>query len=582
MELEAIFHLPYSSYAHLLENGNLVIRLRTKKNDIKKVFCVVWERFNKQLEYHYELNLKLSDKLFDYYEIEFKPNFKRLAYMFLIKDTQGKELWFNSDGFFSDRPWYGAFEIPYLDEGNINYIPEWVKGSVFYQIFVDRFWNGDKGNDPQSISDWSDQNPKGDSFYGGDILGVTQRLEYLKDLGINVIYLSPILLSKTNHKYDVIDYFKIDPHFGTLEDLRNMVQKAHELGMRVIIDIALNHCSKEFFAFQDVITYGEKSKYKDWFKIKYFPVVVKPKPNYECFSFEPSMPKLNTSNEEVQEYLTNVVEYWIRETDIDGYRFDVAGEVDSRLWRRIRDRLTKLKKDIFLMGEIWHSAERWVEGDMFHSLTNYQFMGLVDRFFTYGNIDADTFTSGLAELYVRYRKNVFNSLINLVDSHDTPRILTKTFENIKKFKLIYLFLFTFPGIPMIYYGDEIGMTGGNDPDCRKPMRWDKIDSNKDIRDYVKKLIDIRKKIKAFTKGEFKNVVGDKLRNILFFEREYEGESYLVVFNNESKPNEVIIELQNYNRNKEKFYDILNDLELENREGTISIYLEEYQGAIIGL
>lgn len=212
--------------------------------------------------------------------------------------------------------------------------------------------------------------------------GIIEKLPYLHDLGITLIYLTPIFASRSNHKYDTIDYYKIDPSFGTLEQFRELVDQAHKLQIRILLDAVFNHTSDEFFAFHDVIQHGEQSAYKDWFFTESYPLVQQPVPNYETFGVHiVSMPKLNTQHREAADYMIDVAKYWIQETNIDGWRLDVANEIDHAFWRRFRSEIKAMGKELLIVGEVMHLASAWLRGDQFDGVMNYPLRDALVDFF---------------------------------------------------------------------------------------------------------------------------------------------------------------------------------------------------------
>ena len=204
-------------------------------------------------------------------------------------------------------------------------------------------------------------------------------LDYLEELGINGIYFTPIFHAYSNHKYDTIDYREIDPQFGTKETLKTLIEECHKRNIRVMLDAVFNHSGYYFLPFQDLLEKGEKSKYKDWFHPHSFPLKGGERPNYETFGFFESMPKLNTANPEVKKYLLEVSAYWIEEFDIDGWRLDVANEVDQPFWREFRKTVKNIKPDLYILGEIWHDSMPWLRGDQFDAVMNYPFTNHVFR-----------------------------------------------------------------------------------------------------------------------------------------------------------------------------------------------------------
>src|SRR5699024_5658775 len=203
--------------------------------------------------------------------------------------------------------------------------------------------------------------------------GIIKHLDYLVDLGINGIYFTPIFKAHSNHKYDTIDYMEIDPQFGDKSTFKELVKACHEKGIRIMLDAVFNHSGYYFSQFQDVLEKGENSKYKNWFHIKDFPIQTDPVPNFDSFAFTSHMPKLNTEHPDVKQYLLDVATYWIKEFDIDGWRLDVANEVDHQFWREFRTAVKSVKQDVYILGEIWHDSMPWLQGDQFDAVMNYPF-----------------------------------------------------------------------------------------------------------------------------------------------------------------------------------------------------------------
>ncbi|MGB3259399.1 glycoside hydrolase family 13 protein, partial [Paenisporosarcina sp.] len=356
----------------------------------------------------------------------------------------------------------------------------------------DRFFNGNKSNDPKDVQPWGKVEPSARNFFGGDLQGIEQKLEYLERLGINGIYLTPIFTAPTNHKYDTIDYFSIDPQFGTKEDLKSLVESCHARGIKVMLDAVFNHCGFYFPPFQDVLEKGSESEFVDWFYPHSLPLQKGERPNYEAFAFVPQMPKLNTQNTHVKKYLLDVAAYWIKEFDIDGWRLDVSNEVDHQFWREFRHVVRNEKPDVYILGEVWHDSMPWLYGDQFDAVMNYPFTTNVLQLFASQTMSAKDFMDSMTSVVQSYPNNVMDVTFNLVGSHDTSRILKECQDDVRRVKLIYLLMYTFIGSPCMYYGDEIGMTGGKDPGCRACMEWDEEKQNTDLLAHVTKCISLRK------------------------------------------------------------------------------------------
>jgi len=410
------------------------------------------------------------DQLFDYFQADLHLPTKRFMYTFLLDDGV-KRIYYTEKGFYQDPPSLTEFQFPYIAERDYWEPPLWSQGSVWYQIFPERFANGDPTNDHENVEDW-DAPPSVQSQKGGDLQGIIDHIDHLVELGVDALYMTPVFQAPTNHKYDTTDYYKIDEHFGDLETCKKLVALCHKRNIRVVFDAVFNHCGYGFFAFQDVIENGAASKYVDWFNIESLPVQKIP-PNYETFANDEwRMPKLMTKNPEVRKYLLDVAVYWMRECKIDGWRLDVCNEVDHEFWRDFRRVVKAENPDALILGEIWHEASDWVQGDQFDSVMNYSLQYACIDFFAKGTIRAETFAQRLAQVQMNHRQTVNLAMFNLVGSHDTERYLTTCRRDMDKMRLSVAFQMSYEGAPSIYYGDEVGMYGENDPDCRKGMIWD--------------------------------------------------------------------------------------------------------------
>ncbi|KGP71547.1 alpha-glycosidase [Pontibacillus yanchengensis] len=554
---EAVYHRPKNNFAYAYDAETIHVRLQTKKNDVQHVQLIYGDPYifksdeggyshlpqtaeGAQDRWQYETKPMIktgADDRFDYWFAEVKPTFRRLRYGFELQD-QEETLVFTEKGFFDHIPdddvaYY--FCIPFLNAIDVFSPPTWVKDTVWYQIFPERFANGDPSNDPEGALAWGSQEPTPENFFGGDLQGVLDHLDYLVDLGISGIYFTPFFKAYSNHKYDTIDYMEIDSQFGDKETFKTLVQACHERGIRVMLDAVFNHSGYYFEPFQDVLKHGEQSRYKDWFHIQEFPLVTEPQPNYDTFSFVPFMPKLNTEHPEVKTYLLDVARYWIEEFDIDGWRLDVANEVDHAFWREFRTVVKEAKPDAYILGEIWHDSMPWLQGDQFDAVMNYPFtMGSI-QFFAEQSISPSTFSNTITNVLHSYPENVNEVSFNLLDSHDTPRILTLAGDDKRKVKLLYLFQLSFIGTPCIYYGDEIGMSGGADPGCRKCMVWEEEHQDLDMHAYVKQLLSLRKQIPAFgNHAHLRMLEADDEKGIIVYEKANDQEKLLFVLNNSAE------------------------------------------------
>lgn len=548
MNIAAIYHRPESEYAFLYKKDLLHLRVRTAKEDIEKIEVIHGDPYTmdrtKWPEYITKMEKTLTTDLYDYWEVEINETFNRCAYAFRIVGLDGTEIFYGDQGF-SDFNQHSIeqdnsyFRLPYFHEIDRFKAPEWVKKTVWYQIFPERFANGDKSNDPQNTLEWGSKDPDAQDFFGGDLQGVIDHLDHLVDLGVNGIYFCPIFKAQSNHKYDTIDYFEIDPNFGDKELFKKLVDECHQRGIKVMLDAVFNHMGDNSPQWQDVLKNGEKSKYADWFHIKQFPVSYQTGRDfedatditYDVFATTPHMPKLNTANPETKKYLLDVAKYWIEEFNIDAWRLDVANEVDHEFWKDFRRVCDEAKPDFYLLGEIWHSSQNWLNGDEFSAVMNYAYTDSIKDCFIKKDLSLSQLISNINNQLMLYRKQTNQVQFNVLDSHDTARILTVA-ENDKDLeKQVLAFTYMQPGVPCIYYGDEYGLTGGDDPGCRKCMVWDNAQQDSSLYDYFKKLVNFRKEqVDNLSSGTMDWNQDLIEKGILSLSRELDGQTITGVFN----------------------------------------------------
>jgi len=587
---EAVYHKPWGAYAYLLDSDTLIVILKARKNDLKS--CQLfhgdpWEP-NKPLE-KIDMKKAATDDLFDYFRaIKEVPASRRFRYTFLLDDGS-EQLWYTEAGFSSKKPepkelGIPFFEFLYLRENDAFSVPKWAKEAIFYQIFPERFYNGDKKNDPPNTVEWGALPVSHATFYGGDLQGIIEKLSYLSNLGINAIYLTPIFSSPSTHKYDTRDYYQIDPHFGDLATFKRLVQKCHDLGIKIILDGVFDHCGFEFWAFQDVVQKGPKSKYKDWFKIHSFPVKTQPKPTYETWGKDIwILPRFRTSNPEVKQYLIDVAVYWIKEADIDGWRLDTASEIDHDFWRDFRKVVKAAKPEALIIGEIPHDASPWLEGDQLDSVMNYPFRDIVIDFFAKNSITAEEFDARLAKLRMQYKQQVNDALYNLFGSHDTVRFLTLCDGKVEKMMLALVFQMTYIGMPVIYYGDEIGMSqsGHNWEDSRAVTEWNEIKQNHKLLNFHKRLVAIRKTHPALTGGDFTTLHWDSNANTYAYLRHNYEERILVALNNSAQTQKItLLEEKTGLAEGQVLVDLLSMERYKVQDGKIQLFLKSFTGVII--
>jgi len=410
-------------------------------------------------------------------------------------------------------------------------VPYWVQDAVFYQIFPDRFANGNPHNDPSYLEPWGAL-PSAHGFQGGDLRGMINRLDYLIDLGVNALYLNPIFLSTSTHRYNTTDYYQIDPRLGTMADFRALLDAAHSNRMRVILDGVFNHCGRGFFAFNDLLENQEKSVYRDWFHVKRFPVEAYTPgdaDNYLGWWRLKSLPKFNTSNPDVRKYLLSVARYWI-EQGIDGWRLDVPNEIDDdSFWAEFRHTVKTANPEAYLMGEIWTADPRWVSDNHFDGLMHYPLRESVLEYLNGSFMTTAQFADKVEGYLKLYRRQNAYAMYLPLGSHDTERVLT-LLKDVRKVKLAFAFMLAYPGSPAIYYGDEIGMLGGKDPDCRRAFPVETADWNNELRSWVQLLATLRRGFTPLRRGEYRRLLLEDRRHVYVFARSLGREHVLVAIN----------------------------------------------------
>ena len=528
MKFEAVYHIASDNYCYMNNNNELIVNLKTGY-DVEEVYIHYGDPFATGIlgaQNNWEgvrlpvfFKKRLAHQL--WWTTTIVPQYKRCRYFFELvsREEYGgeRETWYYfEDGVLSDEQVHlegkmlQCFTFPWMNPSDINYTPKWVNDAVWYQIFPERFCNGNPEINPEGTLPWADDTTpvNNEQFYGGDLQGIINRLDYLADLGITGIYVTPIFEAPSAHKYNTTDYMKIDHHFGDEETFRELVDKAHERGIKIMLDGVFNHCGEFFGPWQDVLAHGPESKYYNWFMINQWPIDRDRwdtrDGKFYSFGFFSNMPKLNTNNPELVEYLVGVIEYWAKEFHIDGIRLDVANEISHQFCKTLRYTLKKIDPDFYILGEIWHNAMPWLRGDEFDSVMNYPLSHSITDFWIDRSRKKRDFEYMVNRCYTMYMQHTNDVLFNLLDSHDTDRVFRRNHCNMDLVYQQLAVIFTMPGSPCIYYGTEIGMDGGGDPDCRRCMPWEKIDAGwfTDRINMVKRLIWLRKNEPLFRSRNF--------------------------------------------------------------------------------
>jgi alpha-glucosidase len=493
-----------------------------------------------------------------WWEGEITLSMPRMGYRFWLLTAQGG-WWLSANGVQRSTP-TDATDFQLLAD---HAAPDWVRHSVFYQIFPDRFADGDPSNNVQTgeyqlggrpviARPWgapprSHQESGGVEFFGGDLQGIAQRLDYLEELGVNALYLNPIFSAPSNHKYDTADYDHVDPHFGGDAALAELRAALDERGMRLMLDIVLNHCGQTHHWFT-AAQRDRNAPTADFFVWTNHP------DEYESWLGHRSLPKLNYASAHLREAIygadDSVIRRWLRPpARIDGWRLDVANmmarqgptQLGHKIGRAVRRAVKATNPQAYLLGEHFYDGSSHLQGDELDASMNYrgftfptlQWLAGFDMAAVWGLGWADTSrlpTAALAEQWRAFLAaipwEIALGQFNLLDSHDTPRLRTIVGGDERLHRLATTLLMTFPGVPCIYYGDEVGLEGGGDPFCRGCMPWDPADWNAGLREFYRGLIGLRRTSSALSEGGFQIVLAEG--ETIAYTRHSADETLLVV------------------------------------------------------
>lgn len=658
IQMDGLAHRPDAAmYFEPLEDGRVIVRLRTFAHDVERVAVDVKGHGKTAM------HPTLADELFAYWEaaipideeLRDDENVDLVAeYVFMLHDGD------------TTGHWPQRFAAKTSPEEVVT-TPDWVRDAIFYQIMLDRFRNGDEANDPENThpwtSDWFATQPYEaakedqtfynwfvfDRMYGGDIAGLREKLPYLKELGINALYLNPVFEAEGHHKYNATNYVHIDDDFGTRgdyadaeakEDLLDastwvwtesdkqflaLIDEAHKLGIRIIIDGVFNHVGTKHPAFIDVQENGKASRFADWFAVKSWEPF-----EYEGWAGHDSLPVFaktadGLASESVKQHIFDVTKRWMDPNGdgdpsdgIDGWRLDVPNEIALPFWAEWRDHVKSINPEAYITGEIWDRADAWLDGEHFDAVMNYRFAEPAIRWalFNEMKLTPTALDRELAELRLAYPQACTYVMQNLVDSHDTDRVTSMAvnpdrrydeknrvqdngpnYDNRKpteaeyrKVRLVALVQMTYVGAPMIYYGDEVGMWGADDPTCRKPMLWpdlapyEKPEENRIEEDqlaFYREIAKLRHEHGPLRRGEFQTLLTDDETDVWVFARYDEYETLMVTLCGADERASVVVDLpadfpRNYRR---VFGDDGSETISADRTGRITIEVPSVGGVI---
>ena len=530
MNVAAIRHRSTEDYIYPRGRGELAVSLETARNDMEKVSLEFWPRYetDEAKRKVTRMDNAFRDKYIDHYRASIRTDgISAYTRYFFLLESGDEKLYFGKNGFSTADDGENFFEFLWPNPTDAFRAPDWAEKQIYYQIFPERFCSGDESLSPNNSEPWGSP-PTRENFMGGDLQGIIEKLDYISKLGATCIYMTPIFKAPSNHKYDTVDYFDIDPSFGTKKTLSELVDKAHGMGLRVLLDGVFNHCGYYWPPFQDVVKNGERSKYRDWFFPHSFPVNEQLE-NYDCVGHYKWMPKINLANPETRDYFISVGLYWIENFGIDGWRLDVADEVPTAFWEAFSAAVKAVKPDALLLGETWGDAGRLLKTDRLDSAMNYLFRDAAVDWLAKRRITPSELDHRLNSMLALYPVEVGRRLYNPLDSHDTARFRWLCGDK-RLHEAAVVLQMTVPGCPAIFSGDEVGLAGDNDPGCRLCMEWDEQKQNRELLALYQKLISLRKNSVSLISGSYHSVICDDENDVYAFLREADGETSLVAIN----------------------------------------------------
>ena len=570
--LSALLHAPAEPDLNY-DRGALQISLRVRPNDVEHV------RLHVQGGSDAEMSEVGEDELYARFRVnEPWDRSKNVAYDFQLVDG-------------ARTAYFGPMGLTSAPEGNLYtldaatykpfVVPSWVEHSVIYQIFPDRFANGDPTNDPKNVTPW-DGPLTYSTWLGGDFAGVQQHVDYLHGLGVSCVYFNPVFQSPVYHRYETSDFHLVARELGTNAQFDEMTKQLKASGIRTVLDGVFNHTATDFAPFADVVKNGAASQYTGWYSFKGFPVKLGAEHNYVAWDDYPSMPKLNHANPAVQEYIWGVPKFWDSQAAIAGWRLDAANEVPDAFWQGFRKAVKAVNPEDWIIGEVWGDASHWLKGDMWDAVMNYPFLFATTGFVgTEGDGKPSTFMRKVLANYATYAPQVSRNMMNLIDSHDTPRILNACGGNRKLADLAAILEFAWVGAPTVYYGDELGMAGGKDPDDRRGMTWNKATPTNSTLNLYRKLIAARRASVELQSGDPVSLIADDASETLAFARVLDGKAAICLINRSSSTQSVTVNPAGMGTHQSRFYNVITGGVVKPADdGTLSITLGALSGTIL--
>ena len=578
LSLGSLYHMPWLEYRHATPDGRVVLRLRTGRGDFERVQVRAANPYDfpdpfAKSQTH-AMAVAYRDDLFDFYEVVFTPQDPRFKYLFLLEADGGRGFKLDASGLrvglggFDDISECFTFAYAYPADP----MPAWARGAVGYQIFPDRFRR--EGPAEDGLEPWNSNRVQSEFRFGGNLQGIRAAVPYLKELGVQFIYTTPIFLSDSAHRYNTFDYYKIDPLLGTEADLKALCDDLHQNGMRLVLDGVFNHSGLGFAPFVDAQANGAKSAYADWFFFD-----GSEECGYRTFSHERYMPKLNLRNDACAEYFLQVGQYWMEHCGIDGWRLDVSPEVWPDFWRRYHAMMKRVNPDSLMIAECWDDSREWLtQGDAFDSTMHYVLSRNLWKRFCHQSLTLPAFDAAVNDAAMLYPQRTQDVLWTFLGSHDTQRMLTRAGGDVRMLHAASFFQFTFMGAPILYYGDELAMEGGADPDNRRPMRWDTVEGNP-TRAHFQRLAALRAAHEALRIGVFRTWRAEA-DGLYAYERFTDDEHLLCVLNTGKETLAAQVALPEALKGKAAVHDLYGERTLPVWCGLVEVKLEPGEGLIL--
>ncbi len=591
MNIASILHEPKSRYSYMYDETTLHLRIKVGKGEAKAISVVGADPFNWVLSKetgiwtYDEESIKETPMIYegeaDYHDVWFCEikgiDTKRIRYGFVIQTSDGEELLYGVKTvedlkLHPERrnDCFNHFNFPFLNDEDMYKAPSWSKDTIWYQVTPTCFSdNGEVAADRES----------------GNFKGLTQKLDYIKEMGFTGVYLTPIFEAKSWHLYDTTDYFKVSKALGGNDTFKEFVEKAHSMGIKIMLDAVFNHCGPRHPFWQDVLKNGKNSKYYDCFYIldENKPVLnslIDEQGDYEeelgydvnirSFAYTTYMPKMNTGHPLMREHLLAVAKFWIEEYGIDAWRLDVSNEVSHDFWKAFRKEVKAVNPEVYIMGENWDDSYPWLQGDQFDTVMNYGIMEMIwglcipEDTKQFNKITISQYEKGMCNLMTKYPKNVTEHMFNLVASHDLPRLLDICKGDKRRLKLCYALLMTYCGAPCVFYGDEIGMADGSG-EPRVPMIWDENKWDKDLQEFMKTLIQLRKDNPSFSAMQLNILKASEEEQVVIIEKVAESQTCYLVLNLNDEAKEIMLPEVLQNRT---FYNMIEENEVESKESIL--------------